>query len=376
MTLLAAAFLVLLPLGLAFLVWRRVSVLGRVSRRLTIVMAVGGALSALFAAYVERMLLSFTGLTFDVATSGASGALLATFLLAAPLEEALKVGVVWPLYRTRRIDTPRLGVCYASAAGAGFSAVKGLVAVIAGAGTGITVLRCVVSIPAQLFFAGLWGYALGTRRRSRGGHWFSVAWLIATLLHGLYDHIVWGRGPGLLVTVIPLFVFMGVGAWIALRDVAPDSFSQHSSLIPDPPSLHSMREALSPVDHRLMVRWIAIGAFVTLGLIIALLGAAVVIGHRLGVDFSLADESDVRSSGPLILLGAAVLLAFPIAGYLVAKASAAHSVLEPALAAGLALAALVGMLFMTAPIGVLFALAVAPLAFGLACGGAWIGLER
>ena len=137
-----------------------------------------------------------------------------------------------------------------------------------------------------------------------------------------------------------------------------------------------MREALSPVDHRLMVRWILIGAFVTLGLVIALLGVAVVLGHRLGVDFSLANESDVRSSGPLILLGAAVLLAFPIAGYLVAKASAAHSVLEPALAAGLALAALVAMLFMTAPIGVLFALAVAPLAFGLACGGAWIGLER
>jgi RsiW-degrading membrane proteinase PrsW (M82 family) len=373
---LAAALLVLLPLGLAFLVWRRVSVLGRVSRRLTIVMAVGGALSALFAAYVEHVLLSFTGLTFDVATSGASGALLATFLLAAPLEEALKVGVVWPLYRTRRIDTPRLGVCYAAAAGAGFCAVKGLLAVIAGAASGITVLRCVVSVPAQLFFAGLWGYALGTRQRSRGGHWFSLAWLAATLLHGLYDHIVWGRGPGLLVTVIPLFVFMGVGTWIALRDVAPDSLSRQHHLIPDPPSLHSMREALRPVDHRLMVRWIAIGAFVTLGLIIALLGATVVIGHRLGVDFSLADESDVRSSGPLILLGAAVLLAFPIAGYLVARASAAHSVLEPALAAGLALAALVAMLFMTAPIGVLFALAVAPLAFGLACGGAWIGLER
>jgi multisubunit Na+/H+ antiporter MnhG subunit len=376
MILLAAALLVLLPLGLAFLVWRRVSVLGRVSRRLTIVMAVGGAFSALFAAYVERALLSFTGLTLDVATSGASGALLATFLLAAPLEEALKVGVVWPLYRTRRIDTPRLGVCYAAAAGAGFSAVKGVVALILGAGTGITVLRAVVSVPAQLFFAGMWGYALGTRRRSRGGHWFSLAWLAATLLHGLHDHIVWGRGPGLLVTVLPLFVFMGVGAWIALRDVAPDSLSHHSHLIPDPPSLHSMREALRPVDHRLMVRWIAIGAFVTLGLIIALLAAAVVVGHRLGVDFSLADESDVRSSGPLFLLGAAVLLAFPIAGYLVARASAAHSVLEPALAAGLALAALVAMLFVTAPIGVLFALAVAPLAFGLACGGAWIGLER
>ena len=376
MLVLAAPLLLVLPLGLAFLVWRRVSALGRVSRRLTIAMAVGGALAALFAAYFERVVLSFTGLSLDVATSGAGGALLATFLLAAPLEEALKVSVVWPLYRTRRIDGPRLGVCYASAAGAGFSAVKGLLALALGAAGGVTLLRAALSVPAQLFFAGLWGYALGLRGPNRRGHWFSLAWLAATLLHGLYDHIVWGRGPGFLVTVIPLFLFMGLGAWVALRDVAPDSLSHQHSIIPDPPSLHSLREALRPVDHRLGVRWIVIGAFATLGLMIALLGLAVLLGHRMGVDFSLADESDVRSTGPLVLLGAAVLLAFPIAGYLVAKASAAHSVLEPALASGLALAALVAMLFVTAPVGVLFALAVAPLAFGLACGGAWIGLER
>jgi RsiW-degrading membrane proteinase PrsW (M82 family) len=372
---LGALLVLLFPLGLAFLVWRRVSRLGRVSRRLTILMALGGALTAGFSAYFERVLLSFTGLSFEVSTSGVGGALLATFLLAAPLEEALKVGVVWPLYRTRRIQGPRLGVCYATAAGAGFAAIEELTAVIAGHGSGICLLRALVSVPAHLFFAGLWGYTLGVRGRTRG-HWFSIAWLSATLLHGLYDHLIWGRGPGLLVTVIPLFVFMGFGAWIALRDVAPDAHEGRDSILPEPPSLRRMRDALRPVDHKLMVRWIVVGAFVTLGLMIALLALAVVLGHRLGVDFSLADESDVRSSGPLILLGASVLLAFPIAGFLVAKASSAHSVLEPALAAGCALAALVAMLFLTAPVGVLFALALAPLAFGLACGGAWIGLDR
>jgi RsiW-degrading membrane proteinase PrsW (M82 family) len=321
------------------------------------------------------VMLAFTGLSLDVGTSGVGGALLATFLLVAPLEEALKVSAIWPLYRKRRIDGPRKGLCYASAAGAGFAAVQGVVSVVVAHGSGLALLRALVSAPAHLFFAGMWGYALGTLGRTRG-HWFSIAWLSATFLHGLYDHIVWGRGPGLLVTLIPLIVFMGVGAWIALRDVAPDSLTLHHSLFPDPPSLHSLREALRPVDHRLMLRWILIGAFVTLGLMIALLASAVVLGHRLGIDFSLADEADVRSSAPLILLGFAVLMAFPLAGYLVAKASAAHSVAEPALAAGLALTALVAMLFMTAPIGVLFALACAPLAFGLACGGAWIGLDR
>ncbi|HET7545011.1 MAG TPA: PrsW family glutamic-type intramembrane protease [Polyangiaceae bacterium] len=373
---LAAPLVVLFPLALGFLVWRRVSALGHVSRRLTIIMALGGALAAALTVYFERIVLSYTGLSLDVATSGVGGALLATFLLAAPLEEAVKLSVVWPLYRGRRISDSRLGVGYAAAAGAGFSAIKGLLAVLLGTPGGVTVLRALVEAPAQLFFAGVWGYALGARGPNRRGHWFSTAWLISTLLHGFYDHIVWGRGPGLLVSVIPLFVFMGVGTWIALREVAPESHPHQHWIVPDPPSLRALREALRPVDHRLMVRWILIGAFTTLGLVIALLGLTVLLGHRFGVDFSLADESDMRSSGPLILLGTAVLSAFPIAGYLVARASAAHSVLEPALAAVLALAGLIAMLFMTAPIGVLFALAVAPLAFGLACGGAWIGLER
>jgi len=372
---LSAILAVFVPLALGFLVWRRVSRLGRVSRRLTLLMALAGALAAGVSTYVERALLAVTGLSFEVAVSGVGGALLATFLLAAPLEEALKVGVVWPLYRTRRIDGPRLGVCYASAAGAGFAAVEELIAVVANHGGGVCLLRALVSAPAHLFFAGSWGYTLGLRGRTRG-HWFSLAWFAATLLHGLYDHIVWGRGPGLLVTVIPLFVFMGLGAWVALRDVAPGTQDGRESLMPEPPTLRVMRDALRPVDHKLMVRWIVVGAFVTLGLMIALVALAVVLGHRLGVDFSLADESDVRSSGPLILLGAAVLLAFPLSGFLVAKASSAHSVLEPALAAGCALSVLVAMLVLTAPVGVLFALAVAPLAFGLACGGAWIGLER
>jgi multisubunit Na+/H+ antiporter MnhG subunit len=176
--------------------------------------------------------------------------------------------------------------------------------------------------------------------------------------------------------VVPMVVFMGLGAWAVLRDVAPDTRPSHPSLIPEPPSLRAMREALRPADQPVMLRWVAVGAFVTLGLIIVLLALAVYVGHRIGIDFSLADESDVRSSGPLILLGTAVLLAFPVSGYLVARASSAHSVLEPALAAGAAIGAIVALLALTAPVGVLFTLAVAPLAFGLACGGAWVGLER
>jgi hypothetical protein len=125
-----------------------------------------------------------------------------------------------------------------------------------------------------------------------------------------------------------------------------------------------------------MVHWIVYGAFVTLGLMLVLVAASVVLGRKLGVDFALADQTDVRAAGPLILLGVAVLLAFPISGYLIARASAAQSLLEPMLAAALTVAVLIALLALAAPIGVLFAIAVAPIALGLACGGAWVGLER
>jgi len=125
-----------------------------------------------------------------------------------------------------------------------------------------------------------------------------------------------------------------------------------------------------------MVHWIIFGALVNVGVILAALALAVYLGHRIGVDFAAADEADMRSNGPIVLLGAAVTMAFPVAGYLVARASGTTSVLEPAMATAVALFVVVTLLSMTAPVAVLFALAVAPVAFGLACGGAWLGLSR
>jgi hypothetical protein len=359
----------------AYLVFRRVSVLGHASRRLAGTALLFGAAVALVALTVERWVLGFTQLSLDVKTSGVASAVLASFLLVAPLEEAMKTLVVWPLYRMRRIDGPRLGLCYAMAAAAGFSAALGVSRLLTVPWTGVLGLRVLCAVPAQLFFAGVWGYTLGARR-GESGSWFALSWLGSVALHGLYIHIVWGRGPGFLVAVVPLLLFMALGAASVLREVNPDRQTLAKLHLPEPPRLSLVTEALNPRDQPLLLRWVVLGAFVNVGLMFALLVAAVAVGHRLGVDFSAADESDMTSAGPLALLGAALLASFPIAGFLVARASSAIGVLEPALAAALALASIVAVLAIVAPLGVLFALAVAPLAFGLACGGAWIGLER
>jgi len=368
-----ALLVVAFSAAVGWLTWRSVRRVARPSRRLSGYSALGGGSVAVAALYAERVVLAWTGLDFDVRVVGAGGALMAMFLLAAPLEEAAKVLVIWPLYRTRRIDGSRLGLCYAALAGAGFAAVEGVASVLFSGPSALTVTRIFLGTLAHVFFAGAWGYTLGAR--GRGASFFSVTWLFAVMLHGLFDHILWGRGPGYLAATLPLVSFMLLGAWVVLRKAVADS-AHHPHSLMEPPSLSEMREALRPADKPVMLRWVLGGALVTLGLVLTLVVASVFLGRRLGVDFALADEADVRSAGPLILIGAAVLLAFPIAGYLVARASSAPTVLEPAAATLLALAALVAALALTAPVAVLFALAVAPVALGLACGGAWIGLER
>src|SRR5690606_22470299 len=103
---------------------------------------------------------------------------------------------------------------------------------------------------------------------------------------------------------------------------------------------------------------------------------AVIIGHRIGIDFAAADEGDVRANGPLVLLGAAVSSAFPVAGYLVAKASGTRSLIEPAFGAALSLVAFVIALTLAAPITVVSALPRLAVAIALTCVGAWFGLGR
>ena len=341
-------------------------------------MVAGGCLVGVLAAYVEPLALDWMELSFQVSRVGAGPALSAMLLMAAPLEEALKALVVWPLYVRRQLLTARLGLTFAMCAGAGFAAGEAAVLALYEPFAPLTVVRILTLGPAHLFFASLWGFALGAGRRGRD-RWFPLAWSAAVLLHGLYDHLMLARGPALLLVAVPLLGFMFGAAWIVLRSLAPDSDSADASSklsLLSPPSLSDMRRAMQRTERPLMLHWIALGALVTLGVVLVSLAGAIYLGHRLGIDFTLANESDLQASGPLVLLGSAVLFAFPLSGYLIARASAAESVLEPALASGAAIVFVMLMLSVTEPVALVVAVVIAPLAFSLACGGAWFGLDR
>ncbi|MCC6216159.1 MAG: protease PrsW [Polyangiaceae bacterium] len=363
--------------GLAILALACPLVLRRIvpdtSRRLTAAVLGGGVVAGTLAALAERAAGEATGLRL---AGGGTGSLVFALLLVAPLSEGLKVLVIWPLYVWRRLGGARAGFHYAACAGAGFAAARAVAAALDA--DAWEVARAAAALPAQVLLAGGWGWALALRR-SRG-RWFATAWLASTVSHAVYVHALRLPWPGPIATAGPLLATLVALAWLALREGSARSrVSGRPSVfqaLRDPPSLATLRDALVKRDRALLPHWIGVGALVTVGVAIASLAAVVWAAREAGVDFSVADESAANATGPVALLVGGALAAFPISGYLVARASDAPGVTEPALGAALAILLVVGVLAVTAPLAVVFALALAPIAFALACGGAWLGVRR
>jgi RsiW-degrading membrane proteinase PrsW (M82 family) len=384
MRIVLALLIGLLPLIAAALLWRR----SRATRDIPTLRAVAVAAGAFVLSWgcqlAERALWEWTGLTLSAEAGKEVEALLAMLLFAAPLEEGAKVLSIWPLYSARRLLRTRHAIVLSALAGLGFAAGEASSSVLFGHGVGLLLVRSSIAIPAHVVCAVIWGSTLGAGAKTS---WFALAWGAATLLHGLFDHIVFGRGPGVMVLALPLLMTSCALAYVIARKAvsreallapAPYTGQERSRSIAagwsEPPSIRQVWQALQPKQEPLMLHWIVLGTLVTAGLGLVALGVALYAGHALGLDFAAANEADVRSNGPLVFLASAVGLAFPIAGYLVARASGTRSVLEPALGASLAVLGGVLFLSVTTPIAAVVALALAPVAFVLASGGAWFGM--
>ena len=351
-----------------------------------------GVAFAVPAFYIQEKASSWTGLDVRTSVAGDAGALLFQFALVSPMRELAKVAAAWPAFRSRHFDEPFDGVVYAATAALGFAVYDSAWHLHRHPAGGAWLVRILLALPAHVFFASLWGYALGRSRRvKRPGALFPMTWLAATLGHALYAHFAYGRGTGALVALIPMLLVMGAVSWLAVRDLrargdrssritssdsslggrlSATSFAPPTS---SRPSLRAVREALQSADSPIMGRWIVLGTLVTLGAMITGLSASIAFGHYAHVDFAAVNEHDLSTTAPVALLGAGLLAAFPVSGFLVARASGLPTLLEPALSAALAIAATLVLLGLAAPIAMVFALAFSPIAFALACAGAWVG---
>lgn len=359
--------------------------LARARRRGTLGALLAGALAAVPVELLVRGLASWTRVDPKAPETGQLLSIAVMLLLFAPLEEASKVAALFPL-RARHLHDGREGVALGVAVATGFACIEAALylrgSTLTGAEGALVITRIALATVTRVFAGALWGYGLGRARLHGRGidRFFALAWLVATALRGLFDHLVFGRGIAPLLGAMPLFAGILFVSYLGARELAPNALPlsrvRRLAFFPSlpPPSLRSMRDALRRAERPVMFRWIVLGGLVTMGVIITSLVVTVVLARRFGVDFSTVDEGEVTGVIPLALLGLGVLLAFPASGYLVARASGADSVLEAALSTGLAIVGMLVMLGLAAPVAVVFALAFAPIAFGLACAGAWVGI--
>lgn len=317
--------------------------------------------------------------------------LLYAFLVVAPLEQGLVVAAVAGFWRMRRmriraglsrqLETAE-GVAFAASAALGFATARDVVFLLDYGRGWLDVARAALALLCFILLSSFWGYALGRHaHRGLSGRRFSAAWIAATIFTAVTNQMLFRGGVGSLLALLPLVITMLVVGWVLWRNARPadvgSSSGRLSILTSAPaPSLDTIREAFRRHDRPITLRWISFGALVTTGMITAGVAGAVVVGHEVGLDFSAVDRPDAGADAmaPIALLGIGVLAAFPMAGYLLARASGTRSVLEPAMGASLAMVLVLVFMGMLAPTSVVFAIAFAPIAFGLSCAGAWLGL--
>lgn len=368
----------LVPLAAGYGLQRRLHTVETIRLQRVMLVAFAGAAAAFFAQYLHQ--LGEAWLSAFKVPGGIRHWL--GWLLGAPAEELSVFLVVLALYRRRHGLTRRAALKYSTIAQSGFLAVTIAIFVSQNPPSGLSVLRALLAVPGYLFAAGLWGYALGAPHHRR--RWILAALASAVAVHSVWQHTLFERGPGVLVVLLPLVVVMAIVSASALRDalaeestsVRPDIVLSLLSTLPDPPSLGELREAIGYGQHRLRIGWFLLGSLVYVGMTLFSLAVAIYLGNRWGIDFTQADEENLQSNTPLFLIGTAVVLAYPAAGYLQALASDAKVILEPAAAAALTLGVSIALLSMTEPIAWTLALSIAPLAFILACGGAWWAAHR
>jgi hypothetical protein len=195
------------------------------------------------------------------------------------------------------------------------------------------------------------------------------------VLNGVSYHLLSRRTGGALLTLVPLLLGLLLLAYLGRDSLMPGEATlplRRSRLVP---TFIDIRERLVRRSAPVSLRWVLVGAMVNQGMLLVTLAGAVFLGNYMGVDFASIDATSSASLGPIVFLVIAALLSFPLAGFLVARASGVPTLLEPALASVLSQVGVAVMLGVAAPVALAVLIATAPVALALGCAGAWVGMR-
>jgi len=198
-------------------------------RRLVVL---AGMFSTIPAIILELVLTTQVGGQLQPIALTYQGASFQSFVVAAAVEEACKIAVIyWVVWRRPEFDERMDGIVYASRAGLGFALVENVLYLLHAHATGDTVAvwvqRAILAVPGHAMWSGMIGYVAARRRFDHVGPGLVGGYLLAVAFHGGYDCTVFVRGPLLLEGHHDLATLMALGpvaftvaAFFVLRHMA------------------------------------------------------------------------------------------------------------------------------------------------------------
>ncbi len=160
------------------------------------------------------------------------GASFHAFIVAAAVEEACKIAVVyWIVWRRPEFDERMDGIVYASRAGLGFALVENVLYLLGQTSlTGqlyVWVARACLAVPGHAMWTGMIG-ALAARRRFDGrGLGLVGGYLLAVAFHGAYDVAIFVQQPlhfeghdTLAAAMLAIPIGLTVLAFVVIRAMA------------------------------------------------------------------------------------------------------------------------------------------------------------
>lgn len=153
----------------------------------------------------------FVDAFFSVFTGGLMQSFFKAFVVAAFVEESLKLAVVFIfVYRRTEFDEVTDGIVYTITASLGFAFLENLL--YSFGPPYVLIIRGITAVPLHAIASGLMGYYIGMTKFS-GVNMIGRGLFYAILIHGTYNFLLF-TGTVSVIGVIPLLIF----CWIILRN--------------------------------------------------------------------------------------------------------------------------------------------------------------
>lgn len=190
-----------------------------------------GMLSVIPALILEMVVLAQLGVHVEPQMTY-QGATFHAFIVAAAIEEACKIAVVyWVVWRRPEFDERMDGIVYAARAGLGFALIENIGYLLQqqtlGGALQTWILRAVLAVPGHAMWTGMIGAMAARRRFDKKGLGLVGGYLLAVAFHGAYDLCAFLQQPlmyegrdGLAMAMMPALMGLTVLAFFVLRSQA------------------------------------------------------------------------------------------------------------------------------------------------------------